>query len=58
MKKMLLINAGVVLAVMSYTAIAYDGQNSVNRVFAGNPSRVTRKKWPAASTTRNMMSMS
>jgi len=27
MKKMLLLNAGVVLAVMSYSAIAYDGQN-------------------------------
>jgi methanol dehydrogenase (cytochrome c) subunit 2 len=27
MKKMLLINAGVVLAALSYSAIAYDGQN-------------------------------
>lgn len=27
MKKMLLINAGIVLAVLSYSAIAYDGQN-------------------------------
>jgi methanol dehydrogenase (cytochrome c) subunit 2 len=27
MKKMFLINAGVVLAALSYSAIAYDGQN-------------------------------
>jgi methanol dehydrogenase (cytochrome c) subunit 2 len=27
MKKMLLMNAGVVLAALSYSAIAYDGQN-------------------------------
>lgn len=27
MNKMLLINAGVVLAALSYSAIAYDGQN-------------------------------
>ena len=27
MKKMLLINVGLVLAVLSYSAVAYDGQN-------------------------------